>query len=55
MAEKQYCIDIQDLAVKFTTMDGVVHAVNGVELKKGKPWGWWGKPARGRLPQPFLF
>ena len=50
MAEKQYCIDIQDLAVKFTTMDGVVHAVNGVDLKieKGKTLGLVGETGAGK-------
>ena len=50
MAEKQYCIDIKDLAVKFTTMDGVVHAINGVDLKieKGKTLGLVGETGAGK-------
>ncbi|MGN0159731.1 MAG: ABC transporter ATP-binding protein [Brotaphodocola sp.] len=50
MADKQYCIDIKDLEVKFTTMDGVVHAINGVDLQieKGKTLGLVGETGAGK-------
>lgn len=50
MAEKEYCIDIKDLAVKFTTVDGVVHAINGVDLKieKGRTLGLVGETGAGK-------
>lgn len=50
MAEKEYCIDIKDLEVKFTTVDGVVHAINGVDLKieRGKTLGLVGETGAGK-------
>lgn len=50
MAEKQYCVDIKDLSVKFTTMDGTVHALNGVDLQieKGKTLGLVGETGAGK-------
>lgn len=50
MAEKKYCIDIKDLAVRYTTVDGVVSAINGIDLKieKGKTLGLVGETGAGK-------
>lgn len=50
MAEKEYCVDIRNLAVKYTTVDGVVSAVNGINLKikKGKTLGLVGETGAGK-------
>lgn len=50
MAEKEYCVDIRNLAVKYTTVDGVVSAVNGIDLKieKGKTLGLVGETGAGK-------
>lgn len=50
MAEKEYCIDIKDLAVRYTTVDGVVSAINGIDLKieKGKTLGLVGETGAGK-------
>ncbi len=50
MAEKEYCIDIKDLAVKYTTVDGIVSAINGVDLQieKGKTLGLVGETGAGK-------
>lgn len=50
MAEKEYCIDIQNLAVRYTTVDGVVSAINGIDLKieKGKTLGLVGETGAGK-------
>ena len=33
MDEKNYTIDIENLSVRYETADGVVEAVNGIDLK----------------------
>ena len=33
MADKEYCVDIQNLSVVFSTSDGVVQAINGADLQ----------------------
>ncbi len=50
MADKQYSVEINDLAVRFSTVDGVVHAINGVDLKieKGKTLGLVGETGAGK-------
>ncbi len=50
MADNNYCIDIQNLSVRFSTVDGVVHAVNGVDLQieKGKTLGLVGETGAGK-------
>lgn len=50
MADNKYCIDINNLSVRFRTVDGVVHAVNGVDLqiKKGKTLGLVGETGAGK-------
>lgn len=50
MEDKQYCVDIRDLSVVFSTSDGVVHAINGADLKieKGKTLGLVGETGAGK-------
>lgn len=50
MADKQYSVEINNLAVRFSTVDGVVHAINGVDLKieKGKTLGLVGETGAGK-------
>ncbi|MCI6887428.1 MAG: ABC transporter ATP-binding protein, partial [Lachnospiraceae bacterium] len=50
MEKKEYCIEIKDLAVQFKTVDGVVSAINGVDLKieKGKTLGLVGETGAGK-------
>ena len=50
MADKQYSVEINDLAVRFSTVDGVVHAINGIDLKieKGKTLGLVGETGAGK-------
>ncbi len=50
MEDKQYSVEIKDLAVRFSTVDGVVHAINGVDLKieKGKTLGLVGETGAGK-------
>ena len=48
--EAKYTIEIKDLQVKFKTMDGVVEAVNGIDLsiEKGKTLGLVGETGAGK-------
>ncbi len=50
MADKQYSIEIKDLSVRFKTMDGVVSAINGIDLsiEKGKTLGLVGETGAGK-------
>lgn len=50
MAEKDYCIDIRDLSVRYVTVDGVVSAINGIDLKieRGKTLGLVGETGAGK-------
>ncbi len=50
MEDRQYCVDIKDLSVVFATSDGVVHAINGADLKieKGKTLGLVGETGAGK-------
>ena len=45
MQEKEYSVQIRDLSVQFSTTDGVVHAINGIDLdiEKGKTLGLVGE------------
>ena len=57
MAENdvKYTLDIKDLEVQFKTVDGVVRAVNGIDLsiEKGKTLGLVGETGAGK-PTPAL-
>lgn len=46
-------LSVQGLAVDFATMDGVVHAVEGVDLdiNAGRPSRSWASPARASRPR----
>ena len=48
--ENNFVLDIEDLAVKYITDDGVVHALNGVNLKleKGRTVGVVGETGAGK-------
>lgn len=48
--EAKYTIEIKDLQVKFKTVDGVVEAVNGIDLsiEKGKTLGLVGETGAGK-------
>ncbi len=48
--EAKYTIEIKDLQVKYKTMDGVVEAVNGIDLtiEKGKTLGLVGETGAGK-------
>lgn len=50
MTDKKYSVEIENLAVRFSTVDGVVHAINGVDLKieKGKTLGLVGETGAGK-------
>ncbi len=50
MIEKEYTVEIKDLGVQYVTSDGVVSAVNGVDLKieKGKTLGLVGETGAGK-------
>ena len=50
MEEKNYTVDIKDLSVRYETSDGVVEAVNGVDLKieRGKTLGLVGETGAGK-------
>ena len=57
MDEKNYTIDIENLSVRYETADGVVEAVNGIDLKieRGKLWVWWERLVQERPQRLFLF
>ena len=50
MEQKNYTVDIENLSVRYTTSDGVVEAVNGIDLKieKGKTLGLVGETGAGK-------
>ena len=50
MGEKEYTVEIENLEIKYKTMDGVVDAVNGIDLKieKGKTLGLVGETGAGK-------
>ena len=50
MQEKEYSVQIRDLSVQFSTTDGVVHAINGIDLdiEKGKTLGLVGETGAGK-------
>lgn len=50
MADKDICIDIKDLSVEYRTMDGVVNAINGIDLQieRGKTLGLVGETGAGK-------
>lgn len=50
MAQKEYTVDISNLVVKYKTVDGVVDAINGIDLKieKGKTLGLVGETGAGK-------
>ncbi len=50
MADKEYCVDIQNLSVVFSTSDGVVQAINGADLQieRGKTLGLVGETGAGK-------
>ncbi|MDO4267988.1 MAG: ABC transporter ATP-binding protein [Eubacteriales bacterium] len=50
MEEKNYTVDIENLTVRYETSDGIVEAVNGVDLKieRGKTLGLVGETGAGK-------
>ena len=50
MEQKNYTVDIENLSVRYTTSDGEVEAVNGIDLKieKGKTLGLVGETGAGK-------
>lgn len=50
MTDKKLAIDIQNLVVEYRTLDGIVHAVNGLDLKfeTGKTLGLVGETGAGK-------
>jgi len=50
MMNKEICIDIKNLSVEYRTVDGVVNAINGVDLQieKGKTLGLVGETGAGK-------
>lgn len=50
MTESNYTVEIKDLEIKYKTSDGVVNAVNGIDLaiKKGKTLGLVGETGAGK-------
>ena len=50
MTNKDLCIDIKDLSVEYRTVDGVVSAINGVDLQieRGKTLGLVGETGAGK-------
>ena len=50
MADKDLCIDIKNLSVEYRTVDGVVNAINGVDLQieRGKTLGLVGETGAGK-------
>lgn len=50
MADKDLCIDINNLSVEYRTVDGVVNAINGVDLQieRGKTLGLVGETGAGK-------
>ena len=50
MSEKKYAVEIEDLVVEFKTDDGIVKALNGVDLKieEGKTLGLVGETGAGK-------
>ena len=50
MSEKDIVLDLQNLRVRFETEDGIVYAVNGMDLKleKGKAIGLVGETGAGK-------
>ncbi len=54
--KNQLILDVKNLVVRYETEDGVVHAVNGIDLQLGyraRPSAWWGRPAQARPPPPW--
>ena len=50
MTESNYTVEIKNLEIKYKTSDGVVNAVNGIDLaiKKGKTLGLVGETGAGK-------
>ena len=50
MSEKKYAVEVNDLVVEFKTDDGIVHALNGMDLKveNGKTLGLVGETGAGK-------
>lgn len=50
MSDKKYAVEINDLAVEFRTDDGIVKALNGLDLKieEGKTLGLVGETGAGK-------
>ncbi len=50
MEDKKYTVDIKNLSVRYETSDGIVEAVNGVDLKieRGKTLGLVGETGAGK-------
>ena len=50
MTNKDLCIDIKDLSVEYRTVDGVVSAINGIDLQieRGKTLGLVGETGAGK-------
>ena len=50
MSEKKYAVEVNDLVVEFKTDEGIVHALNGMDLKveNGKTLGLVGETGAGK-------
>ena len=57
MDEKNYTIDIENLSVRYETADGVVEAVNGIDLKieRGKTLGLVGELSLIHISSPVSY